>query len=133
MSILSSLKRSAQKSRLMKSAAARAQALDLDGAIDDIYSYLQADEQFRTVLTHFGADRKDIEAIVSGLMMSGHGGTHRGHFVPVSAVLFQDTLAYLLRAERGQVGKAEAYFQVEQYFRTGSLVFEPERAFHQGR
>lgn len=130
MGIFSNLRRSTQKSRLMKSAAARLQTQDLSGAIDDIYSFLQADDLFRTVLAHFNANRKDVEAIVLGLMMSGAGGTYRGHFVPVSAVLFPDTLAYLLRSERGQVGKAEAYFQVEEYFRTGAMIFEPERAFH---
>ena len=56
-------------------------------------------------------------------------------------VLFADTLAYLLRAVRGQIPKVGAYHKVDEYFRTGSLVFEPEvkirqqemKAFHEER
>ena len=130
MGFFSNLKRSTQKSQLMKSAAARVQAQDIAGALDEVYAYLKADDVFGAVLEHFDATRTDIEAIVIGLMMSGNGGTYKGHFVPVSAVLFPDTLAYLLRSERGQIEKADAYFQVSEFFRAGKLVFEPERAFH---
>lgn len=78
----------------------------------------------------FNATQDDIENIVLGIMMAGYGAEFGGHFVPTSAVLFHDTLAYCLRAERGQVAKADAYFEVHEYFRTGAIVFEPEKAFH---
>jgi hypothetical protein len=126
MKFFSNLKRSAQKSRLMKSAAAQVQGGDFDTAIIEIFAYLNTDDVSREILSSFDGKKEDIQAIVLGIMASGAGGTFKGHFVPVSAVLFPDTLAYLLGSERGQVGKAEAYFQVMSYFQSGAIVFKPK-------
>lgn len=128
MGVLNRLRRSVRKSRLIKKATARIRSIDLHGAVDEIYRYLCSDDIFKEVIRHFNATRDDIEAIMLGLMLSGAGATHRGHFVPVSAVLFPSTLAYLLRSERGQISKGEAYFQVHDYFRQGAIFFAPEVA-----
>ena len=129
MGFISAWKRSFRKSVLIKQAAVDAQAFRHDKAIDDIHSFMISDQVFAKVLERFNATKSDIEAIMFGIMAAGAGGTYRGHFVPVSALLFPDTLTYLLRAERGEVGKAEAYSQVLEYFRTGAIVFESEKQF----
>jgi hypothetical protein len=128
--LFSKLKQSTSKSRLMQSAAQQVQSGQLASAIQSIFAYYQSDEAFKNILTHFKATPADIDSIVTGLMFSGAGGTFKGHFVPVSAVLFHDTLAYLLRAERGQVPKVQAYVEVLDYFQSGATIFQPERAFH---
>ena len=130
MGFFKKMKQSASKSKLIKTASGHAQAGQIDRAVQEIYEYLQSEDTFRSILATFDATDSDIEAIISGIMMSGYGAEFGGHYVPVSAVLFHDTLAYCLRAERGQVSKADAYFQVHEYFRSGALIFEPERAFH---
>jgi hypothetical protein len=121
--------RSVAKSRLIAECGARVEAGDLS-AVDDIVAHILSNPAFAQVIAYFSLTRQDVEAIIIGVMVSGYGARYGQHFVPVSAVLFPDTLAYLLRAERGQVSKGEAYFQVSDHFRRGGLVFEPERAFH---
>lgn len=114
----------------MQSAAKQVQSGQSALAVDEIFDFLQSDEAFRRIIAHFKATPTDIKEIITGLMFSGAGGTYRGHFVPVSAVLLHDTLAYLLRTQRGQVSRAQAYFEVLDYFQSGGIVFQPERAFH---
>lgn len=130
MGLFSKFRQSAAKSKLIKEAAALAQSGRVPEAVNAIYDYLEKDEVFISILTTFDATKDDIENIIAGIMMAGYGAEFGGHFVPVSAVLFHDTLAYCLRAECGQVSKPDAYFEVHEYFRSGSLVFEPEQAFH---
>lgn len=130
MGFLKNIRRSVGKSRLIKDATANFKQGYTGEAIDQIYDYLSKDETFFQVLEYFQASRKDLETIIWEFMASGAGGTYKGHFVPVSAVLFPDTLAYLLRAERGQVNKTEAFFQIQEYFRSGGIHFEPERQFY---
>ena len=130
MGLFGKLKQSISKSRMMQSAAQQVQSGHLAPALQSIFEYYQSDEAFKRILAHFKATPADIESIITGLMFFGAGGTFKGHFVPVSAVLFHDTLAYLLRAERGQVSKARAYIKVLDYFQSGSVIFQPERAFH---
>ncbi len=130
MGLFSKWKQSSAKSGLMKSAAKQVQSGQITLAIQEIFKFYQSDDTFKNILDHFNATPDDIEAIIKGLMFSGAGGKYKGHFIPVSAVLFQDTLAYLLRSERGQVTKSQAYFEILEYFQSGAIVFEPEKAFH---
>jgi hypothetical protein len=130
MGFFSNLRRSAAKSRLMKSATAQVRSGGLDQAVSEIWSFMESDAVFANVIKHFSASKNDVADIITNLMFAGAGGTYRGHFVPVSAVLFPDTFAYCLRAQRGQVSKAEAAYQVMTYFESGAMVFAPERAFH---
>ena len=130
MGLFNKWKKSAAKSRLMKSASNQVQAGSMDSAVHEIFSVYESDEAFTNIIARFDVSPADMKAIITGLMFSGAGGTYRGHFVPVSAVLFHDTLAYLLRSERGQVPKAQAYFAIQEYFQSGEIVFQPEREFH---
>jgi hypothetical protein len=115
--------------RLLKSATKKVQSGgEISGAVDDIYKYYNTDETFARILDQFKATPQDIASIILGCMAAGAGGTYRGHYVPVSAVLYPDTLAYMLRALRGQVPKGEAYHSVMDYFESGAIVFQPERA-----
>ncbi len=130
MSFFSKFKQSTAKSRLMKSAAKQVQSGLISEAVKEIFDFYQTDEAFLKILSTFNATQADIKEIILGLEFSGAGGTYKGHYVPVSAVLFHDTLAYLLRTERGQVEKKKAYYEVMNYFQTGGIVFEPEHALH---
>ena len=60
------------------------------------------------------------------MIASGSASEAKGHFTPISGLLFPDTLAYLLRGQRGQISKTETYYQVMRHFETGSLIFMPE-------
>ncbi|MCA0894029.1 hypothetical protein [Microbulbifer agarilyticus] len=130
MGFFSNWKKSSEKSRLMKSAAAKVQSGGMKDAVEEICAFYKKDEAFSNIIDHFKATPADVESIIKGIMFSGFGGSVKGHYVPVSAVLFHDTLAYMLRVERGQVSKSQAYFEVQDYFNSGSIVFQPERAFH---
>ena len=130
MGFFSNLKRSARKGRLIKSASARVKAGDLDGAVAEIWDFMETDPVVMRIITQFSASEEDVHAVISNLMLNGAGGTYHGFFVPVSAVLFYDTFAYCLRALRGEVTMAEAAYQVMDYFRSDSGVFAPEAVFH---
>ena len=130
MGFLGRLKQSLSKAKLMKSAAKQVEAGRAGDAANEIFAFYQTDPSFQLIISTFKATPADIESIMLRLMFSGAGGKYRGLYVPVSAVLVYDTLAYLLRSERGQVQKAQAYSEVMDYFQKGKMVFEPERAFH---
>lgn len=130
MGLFDKFKKSAAKSTLMKSAAHQVQSGAMEPAVSEIFAFYQTDDAFKSIISNFNATPKDIESIIQGLMFSGAGGAYRGHFVPVSAVLFHDTLAYLLRSERGEVPKAQTYIEIQEYFQSGGIVFEPERRLH---
>jgi hypothetical protein len=116
--------------RLLRSATEKVHSGDMDSAMEDIFRYYETDPLFDQILREFDATKGDIEAIILSFMAAG-AGTYRGHFVPVSAVLYPMTLSYLLRSQRGEVPKAEAYYYVDTYFESGAMVFEPERAIRQ--
>jgi hypothetical protein len=116
--------------RLLRSATENVHSGDMASAMEEIFKYYGTDPLFDQVLREFNATRDDIEAIILGCRAAGTG-TYRGHFVPVSAVLYPMTLSYLLRSQRGEVPKAEAYYHVDKYFESGALVFEAERAVRQ--
>jgi len=130
MGFFSKWKNSAAKSKLMQSAARQVQSGKLAEAVQEIFAFLQSDKAFVSIIDHFNATPGDIKSIITGLMFSGDGSTVRGHYIPVSAVLFHDTLAYMLRSERGQVAKPKAYSEIQEYFQSGAIVFKPEKEFH---
>ena len=102
--------------------------------IGEIFDFITKHKDLSKIAKEFNATRDDIENIINGMLGSLHSGVHKGHFTPVSGVLFADTLAYLLRSERGQVSKDTAYMEVNYHFLRGKMIFEPEITFrqHQG-
>ena len=96
--------------------------------VDEIFSYINQHKDLVKVASEFNATREDISSIMGGMLTSGTAGFHKGHFSPISGVLFADTLAFLLRGQRGQIPEINTYIEVEEYFRTGSLFFKPEIA-----
>ena len=117
------------------------QCRDGEAPIDEIFEFIKESKQLAPVAESFELTREDLDDIIDGMVACDAAGSHNGHFSPISGVLFADTLAYLLRAVRGQIPKVGAYHKVDEYFRTGSLVFEPEvkirqqemKAFHEER
>ena len=92
----------------------------------EIFDFITKHKDLSRVAREFNATRDDIEHIINGMLGSLHSGVHKGHFTPVSGVLFADTLAYLLRSERGHVSKDTAYMEVNYHFLSGKMIFEPE-------
>jgi phage shock protein PspC (stress-responsive transcriptional regulator) len=120
--------------RLLRSATRKLQSgAPISTVTAGIAKYYETDQVFSNVLREFNATMEDVQAIILGLMAAGAGGTYRGHFVPVSAVLYPLTLSYLLRARRGEVPTAQAYGEIMEYFRSGPIMFEPEQAIRQAR
>ena len=101
--------------------------------MEDIAKYYETDPIFSNILYEFNATLQDVEAIIISLMAAGAGETWRGHFVPISAVLYPLTLSYLLRVRRGEVPPAQAYFEIMAYFRSGAMMFGPEQAIRQSQ
>jgi len=112
--------------RLMK-AAVRNFQLGETQWLQNIYDYYATDPIFSSVLRQFNATPEDIRSIVLGCAAAGTG-TYRGHFVPISAVLYPLTLSYMLRMRRGEIAPAQAHYEVDKYFESGAIVFEPEVA-----
>ena len=100
MGFFSNLSRSARKGRVIKSASARVEAFDQDGAVTEIWDFMQTDPVFVKIIEQFSATKEDVDHIISNLMLNGAGGTYHGFFVPVSAMLFYDTFAYCLVSVR---------------------------------
>jgi TPR repeat protein len=113
--------------RLLRSAAHKFHSGDVDAAIDEIYKYYDTEPAiYAAILSRFHATKDDIRSIMMNLAAAG-GGTYRGHFVPVSAVIYPMTLSYMLRTLCGQVEVADAYYAVDEFFRTGALVLQAEK------
>ena len=116
-----------KKSKFIKQAIGKYEA---DGTIpvNDILVFIRTTEPLASVAKQFSLTRNDLENIAWGMMANGAASNAKGHFTTISGLLFPDTLAYLLRGERGQldVSKTETYHQVMTHFETGSLVFMPE-------
>ena len=100
---------------------------------DEILDFINNHKDLSIVSKAFNATGDDIENIIKGMMASGAGGCHRGHFSPISGVLFTDTLAYLLRGQRGQIPEPDSYYEVNEYFRSGAMLFEPEITFRKNQ
>ena len=94
----------------------------------EIFKFITAHKDLSRVAKEFNATVDDIENLFTGMLASPHIGhvIDRGHFVPVSGLLFADTLSYLLRSQRGQVSENVAYMEVGYHFSSGQLLFEPE-------
>lgn len=122
MGIFRNIRRSASKSILMKSAAKKLKTGT--SPLEDIFTFYNSDAQFAAIIKNFKITEDEVSKIMLTLMLNA-GGTYRGHFVPISALLFPDTLVYMLRAHRGEVPLAEACAQVDGYFRTGAIIFDP--------
>ena len=101
---------------------------DGDLAVDEIFDFITKHKDLSKIAKEFSATENDIENIMKGMLNSGATSSYKGHFSPVSGVLFADTLAYLLRSERGQISKNIAYMAVDCHFARGNMIFEPEVA-----
>ena len=94
--------------------------------VGEIFDFITKHKDLSKVAQEFNATKADIENIINGMLGSLHSGVHKGHFTPVSGVLFADTLSYLLRSQRGQVSENAAYMEVNHHFLSGKMLFEPE-------
>jgi hypothetical protein len=120
--------------RLLRSATRKLQSgASISSVADDIDKYYETDHVFAKIMGEFDATMEDVKTIILGLMAAGAGGMYRGHFVPVSAVLYPLTLSYLLRARRGEIPTAEANSDIVEYFRSGATIFEPEQTIRRER
>ena len=99
--------------------------------VREIVDFIYRHKDLSRVAREFKATRKDIENITTGMLGSPSSGVYRGHFTPVSSVFSADTLSYLLRSQRGQVSEDTAYMEVNNYFLSGDMLFEPEIRFRQ--
>ena len=106
---------------------------DGDMPVDEILGFITKHKDLSKVAREFNTTRDDIENIINGMLASGAADSYRGHFSPISGVLFADTLAYLLRGQRGQVSKIDSYYEVNEYFRTGAMLFKPEVTFRKNQ
>jgi len=110
-----------------------ASKLFIDGhhleAFDMVHSYILKDENLKHVLLFFQATTQDIANIFAAMRIYTCDEVHKGEAIPVAALLNLDTLSYLIRAERGQVNKDEAYSSAQKFLRTGALVFQPEKKY----
>jgi hypothetical protein len=120
--------------RLLRSATKKLQSgAEMSSVMEDIAKYYETDPIFPNLLQEFNATMKDVEEIILAQMAAGAGETWRGHYVPVSAVLYPLTLSYLLRVRRGEVPPAQAYFEIMEYFRSGAMIFGPEQAIRRSQ
>ena len=94
--------------------------------IDEIFVFIKTTEPLASVAKKFNLSKEDLNKITQGMLASGAAGSHKGHFTPISGILFPDTLAYLIRGQRGQISEIDSYYEVNEYFRRGATVFGPE-------
>ena len=95
---------SVKKSKFIKHAMRRYKQ---EGSIpvDEIFEFIQKTEPLSSVATDFDLTKDDLKNITLGMIASGSASEAKGHFTPISGLLFPDTLAYLLRGQRGQISK----------------------------
>ena len=113
-----------KKSKFIKRAIRRYME-EGEAPVDEIYEFIKGNKQLAPVAESFELTKEDVNHIIVGMMACGAGGRHKGHFSPISGLLFADTLAHLLRAQRGHFSEVDAYYEVNEHFRTGALVFRP--------
>lgn len=129
MGLFGTFKRTVARTRVAQEATQLLAAGNTPGAYKVVKAFLDSDERLNDVVTHFDAHPEEIRHIYWSMLEYSKGDIYRGHAVAVSTLLETDTLAYMLRATRGQVDPASAYQFVQQYFHTGASYFAPEREY----
>lgn len=85
--------------------------------INDLFTLLKKDIQTDQLLKHYNRDFEDLQKIIDKLVLNGAGQTIKGHYVPISAISFLDTLQILLQYWNGE------NFQVNDYDEYNSNLF----------
>lgn len=117
----------------MKAAAALCSHGRRVDAVNGVWAHYQKDPALARVLEAAGGDRATLSRIVVSMELSGAGVSLRGHYVPVSALFFADTLTYCLRSLAGQVDPAHCARELMCYFASGAIDFSPERSVRTGK
>ncbi len=130
MGFFKTLKDSFSKNKIIKSATEAATNGNINSSAEIIYDHISSNDQFYLVIKDFHIQLNDIKNLLVDMTFAGLGINLHGHYVPVSALLFPDTLAYLMRIRSGQVDKAKAFNEILSYFKNNEIVFIPERRFH---
>jgi len=101
-------------------------AQDDAGAIETIYSCLMTNEKLDFVITRFFITRDDVYRVLGQMLKFTNEELHAGHYIAVEALVCQETLCYLMRAERGEVPKHPAFQAVRDFCKANGRVFQPE-------
>ena len=110
----------------MQKATRQLMAQDDAGAIETIYSCLMSNEKLDFVITRFFITRDDVYSVLGQMLKFTNEELHAGHYIAVEALVCQETLCYLMRAERGEVFKYAAFQAVRDFCKANGRVFQPE-------
>jgi len=129
MSLVGLLKLTFARAKVMQKASRQLLTHDDDGAVETIYSCLNSNESLKSVVALFCITRGEVKLVLGQLLTFTDEELHAGHFIAVEAMVCQDTLCYLMRAERYQIPKHEAYAAVRDFCKANGRVFKPEYAY----
>lgn len=108
-----SLQKSKRIQRLSKSIAEFDDRYDV--SLTELFAMCQADPYLNTVIENHGVGRQDLEALYQRLVEVGGAQWRGGHYIPVSAFAYAQTLDYMLRCRDAQEFKVVAN-RLIQYF-----------------
>ena len=86
-----------------------------DVSLTELFAMCQADPYLNTVIENHGVGRQDLEALYQRLVEVGGAQWRGGHYIPVSAFAYAQTLDYMLRCRDAQEFKVVAN-RLIQYF-----------------
>jgi len=129
MSLMDAVKNAWSRSRVMQKATRQLMARDDATAIETIYTCLMSNESLDSVITLFSVTRNDVYSVLLQMLEFTNRELHAGHYIAVEALVCQDTLCYLMRAEFGQVPKPQAFQAVRDFCKANGKFFHPEHDY----
>lgn len=100
-------------------------------AAKDIFEFLSNNAPFKDLIlndvTFQKIDVSMIEKLIVEFESFGYGPPHTvsGHCPPISCFFFPDILYFLIIAQTANHNLYQLAYDVDEYFRKGSVVFEP--------
>lgn len=129
MGLLGNFRRTLERTRVARDST----KLLTDGhpsvAFKTVKAFVNSDQRLQEVIGYFDAREDEVRHIFWSMLEFTNSEIARGHAICISTLLETDTLAYMLRARRGQVDADSAHALVQQYFHTSAPYFAPEREY----
>jgi len=93
-------------------------------ALEDLIDLVENNENLKSIMTKYGADREKIKSLYQRLKSEGAGQWKGGHFVAASVFAFPQTLEYCLNSDKQGIRFGSVAGRCLMYFKnneTGAI------------
>lgn len=120
--------RALRRSRHLRRATALHRTGHSARALIAVAAFHREDGQLLTIMRQRGAGYASLAEVMVALEGAGAGLFIRGHYLPVSALFFSDTLELCLAVQRGDMDAETGARWLRDYFTHGAMAL-PRKAF----